>query len=82
MAGPNQRMAGCGLVARVGDMLPCAAPCCLQVLFWDDLWHCSGPNSSSHTRSAYMAQFSSQPLTWQDSGELVGLAVPLEKMSG
>jgi len=48
-----------------------------QVLFWDDLWHCSGPNTTNHTRSAYMVQFSAQPLAWQDTKELVGLAVPL-----
>jgi hypothetical protein len=48
------------------------------VLFWDDVWHCSGPNTSRHSRAAYMAQFSARPITWGDApGGLVGLAVPL-----
>jgi ectoine hydroxylase-related dioxygenase (phytanoyl-CoA dioxygenase family) len=62
------------------NMCSCVLPLWLQVLFWDDLWHCSGPNSSNYTRSAYMAQFSSQPLVWQDSGGLVGLAVHLSAL--
>ena len=44
----------------------------------DSLLHCSGPNYSNFSRRAWMPQFSSQPLRWQDGGGLVALAVPLE----
>uniref|UniRef100_A0A383VSD0 Uncharacterized protein n=1 Tax=Tetradesmus obliquus TaxID=3088 RepID=A0A383VSD0_TETOB len=52
-------------------------PAGTAVLLRDDLWHCSGPNSSCHSRTAYMAQFSSRPIARSGDGRLVGLAVPL-----
>ncbi|KAF8056358.1 hypothetical protein HT031_006357 [Scenedesmus sp. PABB004] len=64
---------GDGGPGPVGLLMPAGS----AVLFDDQLWHCSGPNASRHTRSAFMAQFCAAPLTWREGGELVGLAVPL-----
>lgn len=60
-------------------MCDAAALCVyVQVLFWDNVWHCSAANMSQHTRTAYMAQFSSEPVTWEGTEEPVGLAVGLQ----
>eukprot|EP00878_Enallax_costatus_P033664 GHUV01037208.1.p1 GENE.GHUV01037208.1~~GHUV01037208.1.p1 ORF type:complete len:291 (+),score=79.13 GHUV01037208.1:98-970(+) len=67
----------CGGREAVNKPLGLLLPAGTAVLFWDTLWHCSGPNNSRYTRTAYMAQFSSEPLTWEDSGQPVGLAIPL-----
>lgn len=56
----------------------CVLP--LQVLFWDTLLHASGPNTSRHTRRAWMPQFCSRPITRRSDGQLVALAVPLRSL--
>ncbi|KAF6262212.1 hypothetical protein COO60DRAFT_1458689 [Scenedesmus sp. NREL 46B-D3] len=69
----------CSMASEFGwhyDSQRCSAQCGVQyspylsVLFWDDLWHCSRPNASGYSRTAYMAQFSSKALTWDASGQL------------
>jgi ectoine hydroxylase-related dioxygenase (phytanoyl-CoA dioxygenase family) len=69
----QQQQEGGGKAQPVGLLLPAGT----AVLFWDDVWHASGGNTTDHERAAFMAQFSSQPLTWAHTGELVGLAVQM-----
>lgn len=69
---------------RTGHRIPAAAHCrcmlLLQVLFWDTLLHASGPNTSRHTRRAWMPQFCSRPITRLSDGQPVALAVPLRSL--
>ncbi|KAK9842877.1 hypothetical protein WJX74_003801 [Apatococcus lobatus] len=48
------------------------------VVMTDKLWHCSGPNRSSHFRRAWMPQFSTQPITCQILKRPIALAIPVQ----
>ena len=50
------------------------------VIMVDTVEHCSGGNTSQYSRRAWMPQFSSQPILWNDDDDAstpVSLAIPL-----
>lgn len=75
---PGQDADGCG--AGAGAPVQLHVPAGTAVLFWDTLLHASGPNTSRHTRRAWMPQFCSRPITRRSDGQLVALAVPLRSL--
>lgn len=60
--------------------VPLLVPAGSVVVMTDTVVHSSTTNRSRHMRRSWMPQFSSKPITWRSSEQLVAMAVPMAEV--